>query len=537
MKKVSNKKGIAIITSLGVCFVLLALGTVLMINSYAHMNIARRFHYEADARYIAEAGVNWEIFQLEQNPNFQSINVTNENLKGQGTSPYGVKCGRGGFKVSIFNNPNGNDPVYWAEGNLNIPPHCIGIKSTGYVPAGSSITYNKTISVVVGYRQVTNTVSSEGTIRMNVGNDEEAGEDPVVTDPHDPPKSELRSFTAVIDAIDGYTGNIHSNFVGEKNPSGGTNPSYRCTKDLNCYVHLEVDGGTMSTCGVVGKEAEEKINTHGGVAAGGATKKKLLDTNYNTLYDTAKEQSSFISLDDKVPWPVKFKGKMRNDDGDLEAYTNLGWLELDSWYGNFTPNGMSWDSDTGTLIIEEGKNYTWKKDLELKDVNIKVNGTKGSSLFVEGNITASNIEIAADAFSLASHDKDITLNNASLNITAPQTSNGVALYTKNLTITTDPGKAPAGGNRFKGVVYAKGGTIDVTNQYTADPNNNKFELEGLVINPDTDPNDSIFPCLKVKNKGSDNFTINLKYNPIVANSIIDYKKVLVDLQPLYWQIE
>ena len=246
-----------------------------------------------------------------------------------------------------------------------------------------------------------------------------------------------------------------------------------------------------------------------------------------------KKISGFISLDDKVPWPVKFKGKLRNNGGDLEAYTNLGWLELDSWYGNFTPDGMEWKSET--LVIDEGKNYTWKKDLELKDVSIKVEGSKGSTLFVNGNITANNIEITADAFGLASNDKKITLNNARLNVTAPPTSDGVALYTKDLTITTDEFKIPDGGNRFKGIVYANGGTIDVTNQYKGDPNSNKLKLEGLVINPQTDP--AIIPCLKVKNKGSESFKIELKYNPYVANSLIDYTNGKFNLQPLYWQIE
>ena len=48
MNRFLKKKGVAIITALGICFVLLALGTVLMINSYAHMGIAMKYHYDTN---------------------------------------------------------------------------------------------------------------------------------------------------------------------------------------------------------------------------------------------------------------------------------------------------------------------------------------------------------------------------------------------------------------------------------------------------------------------------------------------------------
>jgi len=510
MKKVSKKKGVAIITSLGVCFVLLALGTVLMVNSYAHMNMAQKFHHEADALNIAEAGVNYEVYMLEQ-IDFNLINDGNEPV---------IHCGRGTFKVERAINKNNPDGRSW-EG-LVIPRYCIGIKSTAIVNK-----YKKVVKTVVGNQLVPYTVCSEGTIRMNVGNNEIGG-DPVTLDPNDPPISELNSFTAVVDSIDGFRGNMHSNY------DSPTEATYRCTSDTDNHVYLTVEGGTLSTHGIVGTEAEEKINANGGTAVSGAQKKKFITTDYETLYKKAEKTSEFISLDDKVPWPVKFKGKLRNNGGDLEAYTNLGWLELDSWYGDFTPDGMEWKS--GVLVIDEGKNYTWKDDLELKDVSISVKGNKGSTLFVNGNITANNIEITADAFGLASNDKKIILNDARLNITASATSDGVALYTKDLVITTDKAKIPAGGNNFKGIVYANGGVIDLTNQYDGiDPNTNRFKLEGLVINPQSDP--GVTPCLKVKNKGHSSFNIDLKYNPYVANALIDYTTGKINLQPLYWQIE
>ena len=252
MKKVSNKKGVAIITSLGVCFVLLALGTVLMINSYAHMNMAQKFHYESDALNIAEAGVNYEIYILEQ-IDFKLINDGNEPV---------IRCGRGTFKVERAANQDNPDGRLW-EG-LTIPRYCIGIKSTGMVNK-----YKKVVKTVVGNQLVPYTICSEGTVRMNVGKDEEPGINPITTDPNDPPTSDLNSFAALIDSIDGFKGNMHSNY------ESTTDPTYRCTTDMSNHVYLTVDGGTLSTHGLVGTEAEEKINDNGGKAVSGASKKKI----------------------------------------------------------------------------------------------------------------------------------------------------------------------------------------------------------------------------------------------------------------------
>ncbi|MEQ8170678.1 MAG: hypothetical protein ABRQ38_17460 [Candidatus Eremiobacterota bacterium] len=521
MRKFSNKKAIALMTSLGVCFVLLALGTVLMINSYAHMNMATKIYYDTEALNIAEAGVNYEIYQMEQ-IEFEHINDGSRN----------VAFGKGSFIVSRAANmadPNGR---YWK--GLNIPRYCIGIESIGTVNAGSR-TYKKTVKTVVGVQLVPYTVCSEGTIRMNVGSNEDPGVDPVTTDPADPAKDVLKPFSVLIDAVDGFKGNMHSNYA-------GTEPAYRCTIYDPCHVSLTVEGGTLSASGKVGHEASEKIDSHGGTAVSGASQKKFIETDYNTLYSKANSQSECIELGDKVPWPFKFKGKLVNDDGELKAkVSGLGEIPLKYDFGlfevDFTPDGMKWDSGTETLIIKEGKNFKYDGDLKLVDVNIKVEGNKGSGLFVDGNITGENIEIKADAFTLASKDKTITLTDARLNIKAPPSANGVALYTKNLNITTDANKAPEGGHKFKGVVYANGGNIDVTNKYNgADPNSSKFELEGLIINPDDNPDDSFVPCLKVKNMGDPNFSMGLKYNPFVASSLVDYRGEL-NLQPLYWQID
>jgi hypothetical protein len=371
---------------------------------------------------------------------------------------------------------------------------------------------------------------------MNVAKDDPTGTETLEDDlSGEPLSSELHSFTSLIDSIDGFTGNLHSNYT------NATDPTYRCTLVPANYVHLDVKGGTMSSSGMVGTEAKDKINNHGGTAISNAPKKIFFSTDYNTLYNKAKAKSSFISLDDNVPSIATFLGKMRNNGGTLEGRVSI--IGIKKWVnitdipiigGNGLPDGMSWDSGTGTLTIDEGKNYKWDDDLDLSGVNINVQGTKGSGLFVNGNITANNIEITAKAFCLASNDRNITLNNARLNITATDSSDGVGLYTKNLTITTDPTKIPAGGNKFKGIVYANGGTIDLTNQYTG-LTDNSLTLEGLVLNPKSAV--AVTPRLKVKNKGSDNFKIELKYNPYVANSMIDYANAKVKLQTLYWEID
>jgi hypothetical protein len=526
MKKCSNKKGIAIITSLGVCFVLLALGTVLMINSYAHMSMAQRYYYAAESLNIAEGGINWEIHELEKKQKFHEITASDP------PNPETINLGRGHFVVSRYNNMTGASDVSW-EG-LTIPPYYIGIKSTGTIRAGGQ-DYTKTVKTIVSYQLIPYTVSSEGTIKMNVGCEETATmDDPFgynPADPTGPAKSELKSFTALIGAIDGFTGNIHSNYTGE--------PTYRCTTDPNIYVHLTVNGGTMSSSGKVGTEAANKINSHGGTAASNVSKKEFFDTDYSKLYNKANDKSKFISLDDKVPSIADFLGEMKKDGSKLKGHVEiLGitmWVNIEDvpLYGNCLPPGTKWEPGTGTLVIEENKNFKWNGNLKLTDVNIRVEGNKGSGLFVNGNITADNIEITADAFSLASNNKDITLNNASLNITAPVESDGVALYTKNLTITTNPSKVPAGGNKFKGILYSNDGIIDVTNQYTGTTDNNML-LEGLIVNTATNPDNA---GLKVKNKGSSDFKVELRYNPYVSNPLIDYVNGSVNLQPVYWQID
>ena len=539
-----SKKGIAIITVLGVCFVLLALGTILMADSCAHMRISQKYHYEALALHLAEGGVSKAIFELEKMSNLSNIPAYMDSP----TYPeLAESMGEGRFDVVVYNNITSS--IDNTVSGHYIPPYSILIRSTGIIGDAGKEQYKKTVETIVNYQLVPYTVSSEGKMRMNIGVGEirDTGEMEDPWDPGDPDKSTFSPFATNITSIDGFTGNMHCNYDG--------NPSYRCSLDPTIWVDLNISGGTLSSSGQVGNEATEKINLNGGNAQSGTGDKEFIKTSYSSLYSMAASNSNFISLDQHVPGIADFKGKMRNNGGKLQGKVKVlgivgAWFDIEDvpLCGNCLPDGMSWESSTGTLVIEENRNYKWNDSLDLEDINIRVDGTSGASLFVEEDISADNIKITGEAFSLASKE-DITLNNAVLNVTASEQCNGVAVYANNFTLTTDPdpGKLPDGGNKFKGIVYVKDGEIKVTNQCTGSGGSNKpnkFVLEGLVINDISDSNidpvtklPTIPVGLKVNNTGGADFEMELKYNPFVANAILDYTNAAVHLQPVYWKID
>lgn len=531
-KKKDSKKGVAIITVLGICFVLLALGTVLMLNSYAHMGISQNYYYEAQTLNLAEAGIAKAIFELEKKARFNQI-ATFSTLNGT--------LGNGDFEVKIYNNIASENEKN--QDGYFIPPHSLLIISTGIIKLDNGdTTMTKTVESLVNYQLIPYTVSSEGSVKMNIGQGESLAPGELYS-PVDPDETcnaaDLKSFTAVIGSIDGFKGNMHSNF------SDLNKPTYRCTIDHSRYVNLEVQGGTLSSSGEVGTEAEDKIDNSGGVSVSNAPKKKFLDTDYGTLYNLAAQKYSFTSLDENVPGIADFLGEMKNDGGELKGKVKvLGivnvWFDIEHvpLCGNCLPDGMHWESGTGTLVIDESRNFEWGGNLKLTGVNIRVDAPGGAGLFAEGNITANTIEITADSFTLVSN-KNINLKNASLNITAPTDCSGVAAYAKSFTLTTKTDSVPPGGNRFKGIAYVTDGKIDITNQYSG--SDNTFLLEGLVINSTTSedptPEEQEATGLRVKNIGGADFRMELKYNPYVANSIIDYTNGAVHLQPVYWKID
>lgn len=542
MKKIRNKKGIAIIMCLTVCFVFLALGTFIMINSYSQMGIARKYRFEGEALNIAEAGVSWKLFEMEKKGTFPKITngADGEQI-----------FGKGKFKVKIYNNALSDLTYYWADGKLNIPPHCIGIQSEGIVKEGAW-EVSKIVKVVAGYPRCPSTIWSDGVIRMNVASNDPAGTEPLTDDiwmPGEPSTGELNAFTAVVDSVDGWIGNIHSN-------NESDSPAYRCTLDPGNNVNLNIKGGKVSATGDMGAEAVFKVNGSGGKAVENAPKKTIFAASYNELYEKEKKKNgTFINFDQNkndIGWlaalfasDITFLGKLRKSGSNVEAYmkykvpaptltnplrkkTKYKWVDV----APNLPDGISWNSSTSTLVIEEGRNYQWGGNLDMQDINLEIQGSHGSSFFVDGNITANNIKLTAESFRFASKDKDITLKNLQFNIVGTEESDGVALYTKNLTVTTDADEIPPGGNQFRGILYSNGGTIDLTNQYVGADNN--LKLEGLIVNPSKTAN---IPRLLVKNKGGDDYKVEIKYNPYVADSIINFEKIQVKLEPYYWEIE
>ena len=551
-KKKHSKKGIAIITVLGVCFVLLALGSVLMADSCAHMKISQKYYYEALALHLAEGGVSKTIFELEK---YSKLSEIPDYLDPNTNSALAGYLGEGRFEVEAYNNINSSGEKT-VSGHI-IPPYSILILSHGIIGEAGKEEYKKTIETIVNYQLIPYTMSSEGKVRINVGVGEspEAGETGDPWAPGAPQKSDLETFSASMTAIDGFIGNIHSNFSGSTG-----NSSFRGSTDLSVKATLDIAGSTFSTSGKIGDEATDAITDSHGIAEDDTSDKEFAKTSYSSLHSMAQKNGAFISLDQNVPGIADFKGKMKNDGGTLKGFVDIEILGIeitDEWvdienvpiYGNCLPDGMHWESGTGTLVIEENRNYDWGGSLSLEDINIRVDGTESSSLFVAEDIYSTDITITGDAFSLVS-DEDITLKNAVINVTAPQQSNGVAVYAKNFTLTTDPdpNHLPDGGNKFKGMVYIKDGEINIINQcgVSSDPDKpNKFSLEGLVINDISDSN--INPAtglpysdnigLNLYNTGGTDFAMELKYNPYVANSMVDYTNAAVHLQPLYWKID
>jgi len=509
-----NKKGIAIIMVLGVCFILLALGTVLMLESYSHMGMTQKYYCETEALNIAEAGVAATISFLENKSNLGEINtVCNSSTAEEFTIKVKTICtnkmGKGEFLVQAFSNivNNGLKTI----GGKRVPAYSILIISEGRVDAGGTV-YKKTVETMVNYQLIPYAAISEGTIDLGAGTEKE--------------------FDVNITSIKGFSGNIHNNYSGLDNP-------YKCDDSVN----LSLNGGTISTCCETFpllSDIQTKTTDAGGYLLTKAGKKTVPTVTYSTLSDQANATSEFIELDENIPGGAEFRGKLKNEGGFLYArirhYFVLG-IPIDSWelVDDYLPENMEWDSETGTLIIEENTNYIWEEDelgLELKNINIKIEGEKSSGLFVEGDIKGDNIGITADSFALVATD-DIILTDAKIQITASPQNDGVAIYAGNtFKLESDTDEIPAGGNRFKGIIYTNK-SIDVTNKYQINDPNNVLSLEGLVISVGDSTGG-----IKIQNQGAENFQLNLIYNPYVARDIVNYRlQSAINLQPVYWKVE
>jgi len=447
-----NKKGIAIIMVLSICFILLALGTVLMLDSYSHMGMTQKHYCETEALNIAEAGVSATISFLENKSNLGAIDTAcNSSSAEEFTIKVKTLCtnriGKGEFLVQAFSNIVNNR--LRTIGGKRVPAYSILIISEGRVDAGGTV-YKKTVETMVNYQLVPYAAISEGTISL-------------VDDPGD---INDKKFDVNITSVKGFSGNIHTNYDGPDSP-------YECAPSIN----LALNGGTISTCCEEYQtlDVQNKITDGGGYLLTEAGKKTVPQVTYESLADQADATSEFIKLDENIPDGARFNGKLKNEDGVLYAYIRHWFLigiPIDEWDAveDYLPENMEWDSATGTLIIQENTNYIWEKKvggkylgLELNNINIKIEGEKSSGLFSKGDITGNDIGIQADAFALVS-EKNISLNDAKIQITASPQNDGVAIYAGNtFKLVSDTDEIPPGGNRFKGIIYTEN-AVDVTNK-------------------------------------------------------------------------
>lgn len=520
MKKYTHRRGMAIITALGVCFILLGLGTVLMINSYAHMTLSMGYFYDIESLNIAESGVYYAIHELGKYAKMCDL---------PSSANYSDILDRGNFVTYAYNTNIGQSSAVTVTDAFGvhrlIPPYSILIVSRGSVRGGGRI-YNKIVEAIIHYQFLSQTVYSDGPIFINASN-------PTGTPIGNP-------LTLTLNANpDRFPSNIHCNYTGGN--------AYVCSSSNST---LKLNGGLIASSGIVGNSSVlSDIQAGNGISSDNVPTKSCVKLTYDILEDKAKTSGDWLPIDQNIPsipfTNVTFEGKIKNDGGILKAYIYVdppGPLPgFYMWYNlaSFLPDGMEWDSDTASLIVTKKTYYHWNKDLEINPdpndtiINIMVKDDNVSGLFVDGNIMANNVIIKASSFSLVNTDKSINLNNCNFNVYAPVNTHSVSLYAGNISIVTRADPFP-GGNIFKGVLYTTKGEIKLINQCT-DPGSNKITIEGVIVN--TYPNTTGAKGINVINNGLNGCNVIFKYNPYVTDAIFDYDSGPVYLQPVYWRIE
>lgn len=503
-KKNISEKGVAIITVLGVCLVLLGLGTVLVMDSYSQMRRASKYNSDTEALILAEAGVQRAIYELENN---LSWSTATEDL------------GNGSYTVQVVgNNLSGSEPAPAAGGNPEIPANSIWLRSTGTV-AGK---FRKTVEVALSYQIISQAGLSNA--RMVIG------------DPNDPTNTSYGNFVFELNAIPGFEGKLHSNYNNSADPN---NIAFDIIGDPN----LSVKGATFSTPGNVTLAAQSKISHASGVVANSPAK-NMPEVSYEDV-----EPSNTVEIADKVPSLVEFKGKLKkNGSGQLVALCELPllgeqWVPLNNTFGDFTPDGMIWDGPNSTIKIVEDKKYSYTCDdsdpnagLSFTDINIQVDPNVNTGLFTNGNLEANNMYLNAPFFTLASKGS-ITFKETRFRIEEPTNNRGVAIFSgKDFIIETPSVKLPpAGGNIFRGVIYVKNGKFVLDNKSSDMSDNNAIKMEGLILVQNGDPNtkDGII----LKNSGANNnYKLSITYNPHLARVLNCNYSGDVQLQPVFWRI-
>lgn len=171
-----RKEGLILITVLGVMMVTSILILALFQSTLANLNFASRQIKSIIAMNAAEAGIAMAVYELESDPD-RYINVT-------GNLSNGV-----GYDVTIQNNIN--EPNQIGE----MPPYSIKLTSVGYARK-----FKRTVETILRPRSLQLGLASNGPVDMN------------------------DAFYVKVNAVPGYTGNIHAN--------GGIYPEYSFNADI-----------------------------------------------------------------------------------------------------------------------------------------------------------------------------------------------------------------------------------------------------------------------------------------------------------------
>ena len=525
MKRYTIKKGMAVISALGICFILLGLASVLMLNSYSHMSMSMRYYYDTEALNVAESGIHYMLYKLETYGSISSLPATTN---------YSDSIGRGTFNVYEYSSNIGKSTsttIIDAFGDSRIiPPYSILVVSKGTVPAGGGNKSSKIVEAIVHYQFVPMTLYSDGAVSIN-------------TDPGTNPL--ILKLTANPDR---FPSNIHCNYSAGNTFSKGSN------------VSLSLYNSTVASSGTVGDAATvADIISGNGIPVSNVPTKQCLKLEYDTLKARAKsfalagggnehemnENVPKLGIDLFMSAKVKFLGQIKNDGGTLKAkvhiYLKLGFVtiyDFEDWQDmkDYLPDGMSWNNNT--LTVSKNNIYHWGGNLDINPggsgdpMHIQVNDNIYSGLFIDGYLRSYHVTVDAQSFTFASAE-DIWLYDSSMHIYSPINKHTVAIYGKSFTLTTRATPI-AGGNTFKGVVYTTDGTINLENKCT-DTANNSITIEGIIINADPDKHGN--SGVIVKNTGASGCVVTFRYNPYVTDSTINYSSGPVYLQPVFWRIE
>jgi len=192
---ISMKRGIILITVVGVVSVITILVLALLQNSLATLNFAERQVKNIVALNAAETGISTAIYSLEEK-------YSGSTISGIVTEEPPVE-----YRVQIENNLSGSS----ASGD--VPPYAVKLTSTGYINKGNPGEFRRIVTVVMRLRSLNLGMVSSGLIDLG------------------------QASTVCLSAVSGHSGNIHSNYSGDVNGNGiidsGEKNSFNCVDLLH----------------------------------------------------------------------------------------------------------------------------------------------------------------------------------------------------------------------------------------------------------------------------------------------------------------